>query len=175
MPGRRSTTGDPPTDEVPIPASAPTTPTPTDALGGWITEVTVGMERMVARQEAVEKSVDGLSKEVRAAEATAARAATVLERIAKAEEDRFLFMREEAERAAAAADRAAKAEEKNAARTLTAREEWRKRVWESPAFQLLIIGFVVSALNLLGVGYLAHSFGTSGGSAPAPAPVSVPP
>lgn len=87
------------------------------------------IERVHARLEAIEKSVDTLSKEVNVAKDVGAKAETALNRIAATEEKR-----------AAIEERAE-----------NQRQTWIQRIWESQAFKILLIGFVAFLLKLLGV------------------------
>jgi len=104
-----------------------------DPINEWMLEVTTLLERVNARLQAVEKSTDQNTGAVTAAAAAAAAAASALTRIAKTEEDRLTFERDQRKD----------------------RDAWATRVWSSNAFQLLLIGIVVAVLNVLGVSYIA--------------------
>lgn len=119
-----------------VPSMPPGKPDPTMA---WMSEVTLGLERVSGRQAAVEKSLDQLTTEVRDAAGASGAAAEALARIAKAEEDRLVLMREQAREG----------------------RQWKERIWSSQPFQLLMTGVVMAVLQLLGVAYLATKFGAA--------------
>jgi hypothetical protein len=114
---------------VPVPVTEPVKRDPTSE---WMLEVTTHLERQTARLQAVEKSLDQNTAAVASAAAAATAAAMALGRIAKTEEDRLAFDREDRNH----------------------RNAWLARVWSSNAIQLLIVGLVVAVLNVLGVSYL---------------------
>lgn len=131
-------------------------PIPLDPTNQWMGEVTSNLIRVDERVGAVEKSVDGLSREVRESNSTSMLAARALERIAKAEEDRNDIERDAAKQALAA--------QKEADRN---RDKWLTRAWETPAFQLLLTGTVYGILQLMGVAYLMNRLlGGAGGGTP---------
>ena len=103
-----------------------------DPCAEWMLEVTTLLSHQTARLQAVEKSLDQNTTTVAAAAAAATSAAAALGRIAKTEEDRLAFDREDRNH----------------------RNAWLARVWSSNAIQLLIVGLVVAVLNVLGVSYL---------------------
>lgn len=114
-----------------------------NAVSEWMSEVTVGMERLHGRQEAVEKSVDQLRVRVESADSTARATVDVLARIAKSEEDRLAFDKQQhAERLSFDKQQA------------EARSKWVERIWTSPVLQLLLTGLVVATLQFLGVAWL---------------------
>jgi hypothetical protein len=110
-----------------------------DAVSEWMNEVTERITEQNGRLQAVEKTVDemkmGPMKDAREA----------LQRIAKVEEDRLKHE--------------AKIEEDRARRESSdseRRDKWFERIFSSSWFQLLMVGLVVAALNVLGVAWVSH-------------------
>ena len=104
-----------------------------DPFSEWMLEVTVQLERLIARVAALEKSTDHNSTAVIGATAAATAAADAMARIAKAEEERLANDNDERRN----------------------RDAWMTRIWSSNAFQLLLVGLVIAVLNLFGISYLA--------------------
>ena len=117
-----------------------------DPIADWMLEVTTLLERVNARLQAVEKSTDQNTVAVTTAAAAASAAAAALTRIAKTEEDRLTFEKDQRKD----------------------RDAWATRVWSSNAFQLLLIGIVVAVLNVLGVSYIADRLLPHAGDSTAP-------
>jgi len=110
-----------------------------DAVSEWMNEVTERITEQNGRLQAVEKTVDemkmGPMKDAREA----------LQRIAKVEEERLKHdTKIEEERA--------RREKEDGDR----RDKWLERVFSSSWFQLLMVGLVVAALNILGVAWVSH-------------------
>lgn len=118
---------------------------PEDSTYVWMREVTSNMEHLTGRVSLVEKSVDGMSLEVRRATDVAVTAAAAMERIAKAEEDR---LREDRARNKFLAE-----QEKERARV---REKWIERVLGSQTTQVFFAALLAGVLNLLGLSYVVR-------------------
>lgn len=121
--------------------SLPPTGITEDAASVWMREVTLNMEQLSGRVIVVEKSVDTLAIEVRRATDVSQISAQALERIAKAEEERAA---------------AAKEQNKLTRENQKLAERWAGRVWGSPAFQMLLTGTVMAALQFMGVAYIMN-------------------
>jgi hypothetical protein len=125
-----------------------------DVTSNWMSEMTSGLIAMRESQHnilveiregqrAVEKSTDNLATEIREEMGNSRRSADALERMAKAEEERFKFEKEE---------RAERVKVEKEERKI--REDWKKRLWESQAVQILMLGVVLGFFQLIGFGYL---------------------
>jgi hypothetical protein len=114
-----------------------------DPIAEWMLEMTASLERLSARVQAAEKSVDQHGIALTANNATAAAAASALTRIAKTEEDRLVFERQlEA------------AKKEDAAAEKLRSDQWMQRFWGSQAVQLLFLGIVLALLQYLGVSHM---------------------
>ena len=118
-----------------------------DPVQEWMIESTRAIERLAGRLEAVEKSVDQNTGATLNSTAVAGAAATALTRIAKVEEDRLAFDKQNAQN---------KLNSEKEERGV--REAWMNKLWTSQPLQLLLLGIVMVILNLLGVSYLADRF-----------------
>jgi hypothetical protein len=116
-----------------------------DPLSEWMLEMTAALERLSARVQATEKTVDQQGITLAVNTSTAAAAASALLRIAKAEEDRLVFDRQQT----------VSRKEAEAAAKLRS-DQWFQRFWESQAVQLLFLGIVLALLQYLGVSQMMN-------------------
>ena len=128
------------------------TSTPLDPIAEWMLEMTAALERLSARVGATEKSVDQQGIALAVNTSTAAAAANALLRIAKAEEERLVFDRQQT---------ITKKEEDAAAKLRS--DQWFQRFWESQAVQLLFLGVVLAILQYLGVSQMMNELHPPGG------------
>ena len=126
---------------------------PEDLTAAWMAELTAGVVDLRqaavdlrAGQTAVEKSIDGLAKELHEEMKNSRAAASALESMAKLERERLDLDKEDRK----TRDRRDQEERKT-------REDWKKRIWESQAFQTLLTGVVLGLLQLAGFGWLANT------------------
>lgn len=117
-----------------------------DPIAEWMAEVSTSLANLAARQQAVEKSIDQNTVAVTNASSAAAAAANALTRIAKTEEDRLKFEKDQA-KTRAEQDRDDKIN----------RNAWMTKLWTSQWVQLLIAGLVFFVLQALGVGYVIRN------------------
>ena len=153
------------TDMPPEATSIPTSVTEESPFTTWATEFTLGLERVGGRLGDVEKSVDRMGHEVRDSNVVAGRAASALERIAKADEERNELLKKAEETRIAEAKKAEEARIADAKEDKKIKEEWKKRLWESQPFQLLITGLVLAMFQSLCIAYLANALPSSIGDA----------
>jgi RNA recognition motif-containing protein len=143
-----------------VPPEEPTV----DVTSNWMSEMTSGLIELRESQgailveiregqKAVEKSTDKLATEIREELGNSRRAAEALERMAKAEEERLKLEKE---------DRAERVKQEREDRKV--REDWKKRIWESQAFQMFMLGLVMGFFQLVGFGYLVDRLAPENGT-----------
>lgn len=119
---------------------------PPDPIAEWMLEVSTTLTSLAARLQAVEKSVDQNTVAVTGASTAGSAAASALLRIARTEEERLTFDKEQT--------RLRQEQEKL---DKASREAWLTRLWSSQPFQLLCFGLVFFVLQGLGVSYVITS------------------
>lgn len=107
-------------------------------------------------QRAVEKSTDKLATEIREELGNSRRAAEALERMARTEEERLTFEKEDRTERKEREKEEREVRVKQDREDRKVREDWKKRIWESQAFQMLMLGLVMGFFQLLGFGYLVN-------------------
>jgi len=132
-----------------------------DPVAEWMIETTTALERLAARLQAVEKTVDQLHPRVDNATAAAAASAAALTRIAKAEEDRLAFEKQVSLETKERANRERTERLQKEREEQERKDAWLTRVWSSQPLQLLLLGLVLVILNLLGLSYITERYAPS--------------